>query len=48
MVRTKQDGAVLVVIIDRPERRNAIDQEHADALAEVEAFASGRPRRRSP
>ena len=27
------DGLVLVVTIDRPERRNAIDRHHADALA---------------
>src|SRR6266511_2112472 len=27
------DGPVCVVTIDRPERRNAIDREHAEALA---------------
>ena len=27
------DGPVVVVTIDRPERRNAIDRDHADALA---------------
>jgi enoyl-CoA hydratase len=32
-VRTHQDGAVLVVTIDRPEVRNAVDRPTADALA---------------
>ena len=35
-VRTDRDGPVLVVTIDRPERRNAVDRPTADAL--VAAF----------
>src|SRR5919201_2537962 len=32
MVRTGVSGSVLVVTIDRPERRNAVDAETAEAL----------------
>jgi enoyl-CoA hydratase len=35
-VRTETSGPVLTVILSRPERRNAVDRETADAL--VEAF----------
>ena len=31
-VQTERDGAVLIVTIDRPERRNAVDQATADGL----------------
>ena len=34
-VRTEVDGPVLVVTIDRPEVRNAVDRPTAEALAEV-------------
>ena len=32
MIRVERDGRITTVIIDRPEARNAIDREHADAL----------------
>ena len=35
-VRSECDGPVTTVVLDRPEARNAVDREHADAL--VEAF----------
>jgi enoyl-CoA hydratase len=34
-VRVERDGPVLTVVLDRPERRNAIDRATADALAEA-------------
>ena len=34
-VRVEQQGAVATVIIDRPERRNAVDGPTAQALAEA-------------
>ena len=34
-VRTDADGPVLIVTIDRPERRNAVDRPTADALLEA-------------
>ena len=34
-VRTRRDGAVLVVTIDRPHVRNAVDRATADALADA-------------
>jgi len=34
-VRTEVDGAVLIVTIDRPERRNAVDRPTANALREA-------------
>src|SRR5439155_16564391 len=34
-VRTRRDGPVLVVTIDRPERRNAVDAATASALADA-------------
>lgn len=34
-MRTERDGPVLVVIMDRPERRNAIDRAHAQALGDA-------------
>jgi enoyl-CoA hydratase len=38
-VLTERDGAILVVTIDRPERRNAVDQATADGLtAAFDAF----------
>ena len=38
-VRTEQSGPVTTVILERPERRNAVDRETADALARAfEAF----------
>jgi enoyl-CoA hydratase len=39
MVRTEKTGNVSTVILSRPERRNAVDRDHADALvAAFEAF----------
>ena len=39
-VHIETDGAVLVVTIDRPDRRNAVDQAHAELLREAfESFA---------
>jgi enoyl-CoA hydratase len=39
MVRTEKTGNVTTVILSRPERRNAVDRDHADALAAAfEAF----------
>jgi enoyl-CoA hydratase/carnithine racemase len=39
MVRTEKTGKVSTVILSRPERRNAVDRDHADALvAAFEAF----------
>ncbi|MCB9651018.1 MAG: crotonase/enoyl-CoA hydratase family protein [Deltaproteobacteria bacterium] len=38
-VRVQQEGPVYTVILDRPERRNAVDRETAEALADAfEAF----------
>jgi enoyl-CoA hydratase/carnithine racemase len=38
-VRSERGGPVTTVILDRPEARNAVDREHADALAdELRAF----------
>jgi enoyl-CoA hydratase len=34
-VRVERDGPVHTVVIDRPERRNAVDRRTADALAEA-------------
>ena len=34
-VRTEQDGSVLVVTIDRPEARNAVDRPTAERLADA-------------
>lgn len=34
-VRTESDGPILVVTIDRPDRRNAVDRETADSLLEA-------------
>lgn len=34
-VRSERDGPVTTVVLDRPEARNAVDREHADALAEA-------------
>ena len=34
-VRTEKQGAVVVVTIDRPEVRNAVDRPAADALADA-------------
>jgi enoyl-CoA hydratase len=35
MVRTEREGSVTVVILDRPEARNAVDRETAEALADA-------------
>jgi enoyl-CoA hydratase len=35
MIRIERSGPVLVCTIDRPDRRNALDAEHLDALAGV-------------
>ena len=40
-VRTEKQGPVTTVIIDHPERRNAVDRPTATALAE--AFAHSKP-----
>ncbi|MBY0422305.1 MAG: crotonase/enoyl-CoA hydratase family protein [Parvularculaceae bacterium] len=34
-IHTRRDGPVFVVVIDRPERRNAVDRPTADALADA-------------
>jgi enoyl-CoA hydratase/carnithine racemase len=34
-VRAERSGPVTTVVLDRPETRNAVDREHADALAEA-------------
>ncbi|HET7568103.1 MAG TPA: crotonase/enoyl-CoA hydratase family protein [Gaiellaceae bacterium] len=34
-VRSERSGRVTTVILDRPEARNAVDREHADALADA-------------
>jgi len=34
-VRSERSGPVTTVILDRQEARNAVDREHADALAEA-------------
>ncbi len=34
-VRIERDGPVCTVVLDRPDARNAVDREHADALAEA-------------
>jgi enoyl-CoA hydratase len=34
-IRMEREGHILVIVIDRPERRNAIDGEHAVALDEA-------------
>jgi enoyl-CoA hydratase len=34
-VRSERSGPVMTVILDRPEVRNAVDREHAQALAEA-------------
>lgn len=38
MVRTEKNGPVTTVVLSRPERRNAVDRDTADAL--FEAFAA--------
>jgi enoyl-CoA hydratase len=32
-VRSRREGAITVVTLDRPDRRNAVDRHHADSLA---------------
>ena len=32
-IRVETDGPIVIVTIDRPERRNAVDREHAEELA---------------
>jgi enoyl-CoA hydratase len=34
-VRSEQNGPVMTVVLDRPEARNAVDREHAEALADA-------------
>ncbi len=34
-LRIERDGAVLTVLLDRPEARNAVDRATAEALAEA-------------
>lgn len=34
-VRSERDGAVTTIVLDRPEARNAVDREHAEALADA-------------
>ncbi len=34
-IRTERDGPVFTVVMDRKERRNAVDREHARALADA-------------
>ena len=34
-VRSERDGPVTTVVIDRPEARNAVDRETAEALADA-------------
>lgn len=35
MIRCERNGAVWTVILDRPERKNAVDRAHAEALAAI-------------
>ncbi len=35
MIRSETTGAVTVITLDRARRKNAVDREHADALAEA-------------
>ncbi len=35
MIRTERNGPVWTIVMDRPERKNAVDRAHADALAEA-------------
>ena len=34
-VRVERDGPVVTVVLDRPEARNAVDRDHAEALADA-------------
>lgn len=34
-VRSERDGVVTTIVLDRPDARNAVDREHADALADA-------------
>ncbi len=34
-VHVERDGSVTTIVLDRPEARNAVDREHADALADA-------------
>ena len=34
-VRSERDGPVTTVVLDRPDARNAVDREHAEALADA-------------
>ena len=34
-VRSERNGSVTTVVLDRPEARNAVDREHAEALADA-------------
>ncbi|WP_022885288.1 enoyl-CoA hydratase/isomerase family protein [Glaciibacter superstes] len=43
MIRTDRRGAVAIVIIDRPERRNALDADHDAALAAAILAAAADP-----
>jgi len=46
-VRVEQHGAVSTVIIDRPDRKNAVDGETARALAEAFRRVESDPRTRA-
>src|SRR5918912_4370289 len=35
MIRVEREGPVTTVVLDRPEVRNAVDREHAQALADA-------------
>ena len=41
MIETRRDDAVAVITLRRPERRNALDIEHCDALREAVEVATG-------
>lgn len=41
-VRVETRGAIYTVILDRPERKNAVDRETAEALADARPRIPGR------
>jgi enoyl-CoA hydratase len=47
-VRIERVGPVIVVVIDRPERRNAVDPPTAAALADARRFTDGAGRHGQP
>ena len=41
MIRTERRGQVELITLDRPERRNAVDAEACEAIAEAVLGAAG-------